>query len=207
MARAELRKSKVLELSLAEFGDNGKIAEKLGITTSRVGQILRDSYTAISRDRQDLQGLAFEKRMLQLSEVKREARALMLRVCPICNGKDDGIPNNKPCEACAATGRFYEVDDRVKGMDRLFKALQEEAKIFGDYEVAQINITIRTDQYREDIARMSDGEVMEIIRNFGDIIDANPEDIEDADFTPISNDRPPEKRALLSSGGGDSDGK
>jgi hypothetical protein len=166
---ALLKARKVFQLYIGHYGTYQDIADhpQVRLSKGRVGQIIQEGMLEASSELKELRAHTFDLRLMNIREMKMVARQAMLRPCPVCRGNTSEL-GWEPCEVCADTGYFYEHCDRMHAADRLLRAMQEEAKLLGEYPAEQkrLNVTVDADLLQR-MASLPEDELDEIIEMYG----------------------------------------
>ena len=167
---AAVRAEKVMELYIANYGGYGRIAEhpEVQLSKSRVQQIVAQKMREVADEVQELKLRMFDMRVLDLLKAKRVAKAIT-RPCPVCVGVTSELGAD-PCEACADTGYFYDADTRLKAMDRLLRATDQESRLMGDYVERHQTIPIDLEKVAR-FAQLGEEELDELLATYAEVPD------------------------------------
>lgn len=184
---ALIKARKAFELYVSHYGSYQDIADhpQVKLTRQRVHQIIAEGMKEVVEESSDLRERALDMKLHSFRELKREARQAFIRACPVCRGvtSEQGAD---PCEACADTGYFYELNDRMKAADRYLRAMDQESRLLGEYADDRLNVTVNVDLLTR-MASLPEDELDEIIAQYSEEpeLDELVAGIEDAEFEDV----------------------
>ena len=119
---------------LAGHTNNQVIADRVGLTRQRVHQILKDGLREAADERPNLKTDALDLTLIRLRDTAREARAIVMRRCAVCNGETSEC-GAEPCKKCKDTGSFFRPSIRLKAMAEYLRVTDQESRLLGLYDL------------------------------------------------------------------------
>ena len=119
----------------------GEIGAALGITRQHANELIRKERKALADEtRANAEGYRVEE-IARTSLAIREAAKIITAACPTCRGQGRIAPDGPAtlpgdmtdCTDCAGTGRRYDVNWRLKAIDRFLRAVDMRARLRGLY--------------------------------------------------------------------------
>ncbi len=181
---ALLKARKVFQLYIGHYGSYQAIAAhpQVQLSKTRVGEIIQEGIREVASEVGELKAHAFDVKLMNLGEAKGESRAVFVRRCPVCRGGTSELGAD-PCEACADTGYFYELADRMKAADRYLRAMDQESRLLGEYADVQVKVAVNEDLLHR-MAALPEDELDEIIEQYAEEEDDEADDLIDAEPSP-----------------------
>jgi hypothetical protein len=168
---ALIKARKVFQLYVGHYGSMQDIADhpQVQLSKTRVHEIIAEGMREVASEISDLRANAFDVKLMNLNETKGESRAVFVRRCPVCRGVTSEVGAD-PCEACADTGYFYELNDRLKAAAAYLKAMDQESRLLGEYADQRVSVTVNDDLLHR-MARLPEDELDEIIAQYSELPD------------------------------------
>lgn len=163
-----IKQRNVMALHVSCYGTLQEIADHptVRLSKGRVSQIISKEMKEVASEFKQLGVYAFDKKMLQFQSLKGNLFEIIQRRCPVCIGNTT-LLGYDPCEACADTGWFYELADRMMAVRELIKVSKEESDLLGEHAPDQSKVQVTLDMtLLERLGAMPEEELDEIIEMF-----------------------------------------
>lgn len=181
-AQKDVRDHDILILWLEGHYSHAMIGEMLGLTKQRVGQIINELMREVRREKKEMAEFGLERELAMVDMEMREMVKVLATPCVACHGeaevdvaecescgnRDDMKPTcercggrgmtGKFCSVCNLTGNFYDVEYRMRAVDRIQKSSDRRAKLLGLYAPQKVELPVDRDFYA-DLEKIPDDEL------------------------------------------------
>jgi transcriptional regulator with XRE-family HTH domain len=105
-----------------------EIATRVGISRQRVQQVIDAALAEAAGHARELAEFAFDRELLLIEAIIREAAEILLRKCEACAGAEE---RRGLCRNCKRTGFTYPPTRRLLAIDRIGRAQDRRIRLLG----------------------------------------------------------------------------